>query len=340
MAEKIRVLLNLAIRLPVWFALVLLCTASAAGFFGQMGHFVELTSHFRLLYALGFVICFVILAVLHSWRMLALGVLFFIANVIPIAALYVPQLAHTSLPGTAQVSILQINTWGPKNPHHDSVLRLIRQTSPDVVGVTELTDTWVVHLEKGLSDYPYRFIEKRFGGVALFSRYPLLDGEVLYTGKIKRPRIRADLDLNGTRITLIFAHTVTPRWQHELRNAELNTLASEARAAKGPVIVFGDLNCSPWSYYFWRLEQRGHLRDTERGFGLQPTWSTHWYFPWVPIDHCLTSNEFVTVERKVGPKIGSDHLPVFVRLELRARPAKLAVPTAFQGKMKSLLLDG
>lgn len=309
-------LLKALVIIPVWLALIVLSVASMAGFFGQVGHYFELASHFRLLYALGLVTCTVVLALLRCWKTLAIGMFVFTVNLIPIAALYVPHFSRQPQPVSARISVLHFNAWGAKNDNHAPFLRLLQQTSPDLVGVTELTDTWIADIQKTLPEHRYRFVERRFGGVAIFSRYPLRDAQVLYTGTIKRPRIKARLELNGDTVTLIYAHTVTPRWQHALRDAELKTVAYEARAAGEPVIVFGDLNCSPWSYYFWRLEQEGRLHDTERGFGLQPTWSTHWYFPWVPIDHCLTSSDFITLERKVGPRAGSDHLPVLVRLGL------------------------
>jgi endonuclease/exonuclease/phosphatase (EEP) superfamily protein YafD len=310
----------LLILLPVYVALALVSVATIAGFFGQVGHYFELASHFRLLYALGFAACLIVLAIMRCWKTLAVGTVLCSINLLPVAALYVPQFKHRSQPIASEISILHFNAWGAKNSDHDPFLQVLRQTSPDVVGVTELTDTWVSDIQKALPDHRYSFVERHCGGVAVFSRYPLSDAQVLYTGTIKRPRIKARLELSGRKITLIYAHTVTPRWQYALRDAELKTVASEARAAGEPVIVCGDLNCSPWSYYFWRLEQEGRLHDTERGFGLQPTWSTHWYFPWVPIDHCLTSSDFITLERKVGPRAGSDHLPVFVTLGLVTKP--------------------
>lgn len=309
-------LLKTLVLIPVYLALTVLSVASTAGFFGQLGHYFELASHLRVLYTLGLVACLVVLAFMRCWKTLAIGMAVFAVNLIPIAALYVPHFPHQLQPISARISLLHFNAWGARNDDHAPFLRLLQQTSPDVVGVTELTDTWIADIQKALPDHRYRLVERQFGGVALFSRYPLHDRQVLYTGTIKRPRIKARLALNGGTVTLIYAHTVTPRWQHALRDTELKTVAYEARAAGEPVIVFGDLNCSPWSYYFSRLEQDGGLHDTERGFGLQPTWSTRWYFPWVPIDHCLTSSDFITLERKVGPGAGSDHLPVFVTLGL------------------------
>ena len=117
-------------------------------------------------------------------------------------------------------------------------------------------------------------------------------------------------------MTIIFAHPVIPKDKFLIRNGELSEIAIRAGSTKNGVVVFGDLNCSPWSYYFGKLLEVGRLSDTETGFGFHPTWTTQWYFPWVPIDHCLANKDLFAIERSVGPPIGSDHLPVFVKLGL------------------------
>jgi len=37
----------------------------------------------------------------------------------------------------------------------------------------------------------------------------------------------------------------------------------------------------------------------------------------IPIDHCLHSKSLVTYERIVGKNIGSDHLPLSVKIAVR-----------------------
>jgi endonuclease/exonuclease/phosphatase (EEP) superfamily protein YafD len=97
------------------------------------------------------------------------------------------------------------------------------------------------------------------------------------------------------------------------------------------MIILGDLNASPWSHPFGRLLREGGLVDSTRGFGVQPTWRTHFgpvsgMLTWpvqIPIDHCLHSPGFVAVAREIGPACGSNHFPLFVTLrstEAAARP--------------------
>jgi endonuclease/exonuclease/phosphatase (EEP) superfamily protein YafD len=93
------------------------------------------------------------------------------------------------------------------------------------------------------------------------------------------------------------------------------------------LIVVGDLNTSPWSAEFMTLTKKTGLRDSQLGYGLQPSWPM--LLPYfgvntqpnlltqllqVPIDHVLVSEQIQVFSRHTGPFIGSDHLPVTVEL--------------------------
>jgi endonuclease/exonuclease/phosphatase (EEP) superfamily protein YafD len=82
--------------------------------------------------------------------------------------------------------------------------------------------------------------------------------------------------------------------------------------------VVGDLNATPWSWPFRNLIEEGHLRNSQIGFGLQPTFSaTSMAFLRVPIDHLAHSEALLVRERKLGPSLGSDHFPLLVDLEYK-----------------------
>jgi len=90
-------------------------------------------------------------------------------------------------------------------------------------------------------------------------------------------------------------------------------LAKAAGASSLPAIVVGDLNATPWSNAFSGLGHAGLLRAT----GLKPTWPAiglGWMG--IPIDHVLVTPHWSVMERQIGPNIGSDHLPVMVRIGL------------------------
>lgn len=314
MMHKLFLVLRVCGAVPVIVALLILSIASASGFFGQANQIAELASHFRFLYALAFLPCLLLLLGLRFWKLSIFFFLFFIVNTIPVLEFYFPQPRVTQSNETLKV--LQFNLWGPRNSHHDKVLNLVKEKSPDLIGFSEITDTWVKVLVAGLPEYKYQVIEKRFGGVAIFSKVPISKSQVHYFGSIKRPRIEAELLVNKSPVNIVFAHTVTPFQKYLIRNGELQEIANTAANSANSVIVFGDLNCSPWSYYFGRLLETGKLYDTAKGFGFRPTWTTHWFFPWMAIDHCLTSKDLSAIDRSVGPDVGSDHLPVYVELDL------------------------
>jgi endonuclease/exonuclease/phosphatase (EEP) superfamily protein YafD len=56
-----------------------------------------------------------------------------------------------------------------------------------------------------------------------------------------------------------------------------------------------------------------------KGFGLLPTWTTgNRVAPLkLPVDHCLVSPDLTVLGVEHGPALGSDHLPLVVRLAVR-----------------------
>lgn len=300
-------------------SVAVLSVGSLFGYFCRFGQIFEIASHFRIIYALGFLICALGFLILRKWKPCLLTiVLFALCDFVPLAQLHFSNAqAHDRSPN--MVTVFHANLWGGRNRNYDKTISLLKQRKPDLIGLSEVTPEWAIRLKNGLSDYPYRVVEDRFGGVALFSRYPISESKIEYfeAGTRRRPRIIAKLDVNGLPLTCQLVHPVIPlgKW-FKYRNGEFKEIAAEASQISGDKILIGDLNCSPWSSYFAELVIQGGFKDSELGFGAQATWPTFVRFPLIPIDHCLTSESVKTVKRKVGPNIGSDHLPFQVTLAL------------------------
>ena len=81
-----------------------------------------------------------------------------------------------------------------------------------------------------------------------------------------------------------------------LRNVQLIATAHEMAKKSGPSLLLGDLNITPWSPYFRDLLKLGNLRNSQDGFGIQPSW-----FGLLPIDHLLHSEEIAILDRRIGP---------------------------------------
>jgi endonuclease/exonuclease/phosphatase (EEP) superfamily protein YafD len=118
------------------------------------------------------------------------------------------------------------------------------------------------------------------------------------------------------RIRVVGVHLSLPfRPEHQVRQVE-RLLALRA-AHKGPLIIAGDFNMTPWSFrlqgFLARADLRRHatfLRSwpTDRQF-LAP-------FPAFLIDHVMATPDIKSVSIRTGPNLGSDHLPVVAVLRL------------------------
>jgi endonuclease/exonuclease/phosphatase (EEP) superfamily protein YafD len=146
----------------------------------------------------------------------------------------------------------------------------------------------------------------------VLSRHPLQQIEVIEDAQ-GIAHIEAQLQWYGQPIGIIALHPMPPLSPQYLsvRNVKLAALAKRATASAIPTVLAGDLNATPWSSAFSGLAQLG-LR---RASGFTATW------PAVlqgvlgpPNDQVLVTQHWAVVARQVGPLLGSDHLPVLVRL--------------------------
>jgi endonuclease/exonuclease/phosphatase (EEP) superfamily protein YafD len=200
-----------------------------------------------------------------------------------------------------------------------SLVRLIELRKPDLVALTELSFTSAHGLRAVLSKYPYRIASLRADafGIGLFSLRPLESSGLVDLRGI--PAIAATIRIADRSVGLRVVHAMPPVSARgfRMRNAQLGQLAQAVGHERGPMIVLGDLNASPWSSTFRRFSASTGLTDTRRGRGLQTTWPAS--LPAllrIPLDHVLVSDGVVTLDRCVGPVTRSDHLPVYVELAI------------------------
>lgn len=228
------------------------------------------------------------------------------------------------LPGDQEISILHLNLWGGRNRDKESLFYLIKEKNPDLLAFCEIEDSWGKLLDDKLAKtYPHRAMFHRNGGVALFSKYPILSSQLKMHGPKCRPRwlIKARLP-EGTVVSLVVAHPPTPVGAKERfiwRNEEFALYAEELQKMGPPSMLIGDLNCSPWSPYLQDLTGGAGLSQGNKGLGLSPTWPRMFIYPGaiLQIDHVLMSQHFVVIKKEVLPPVGSDHLPLYVRAVLR-----------------------
>ena len=325
------------------------CALTAVAFFADKGFFWDLSTHFRMQYlviqVIGLVLAIITLKMENKSKvevLLTVTVLaFFIGlNGVAVGPYYLsPKPQRTDLAAGKTVEIMHFNVLGLLNRQQKAVATAIRNENPEMVDLMEYTPEWRQKLEATgvFKGYPYRIAGQ--GNIALYSKIPLR-GQVVYAEGTKplpqNANIRARFQLNGQSVNLLVAHPISPflpgRWKEQ--QASFNYWINHRKTMGENLILMGDLNTTPWSSEFKRLIAATHLRDSQLGFGIQGSWPTI-FIPFdmahtakatpnnilaplaIPIDHALVSEKLLVVSRRLGPFVGSDHLPVVVEIGLK-----------------------
>jgi len=303
---------RLAVSLAT-LVLVLAAVVTLASFGARWNRLCELTTHWRVQIAVATVLACFVLLLTRRWKSVLLAVAVALVNASCIAPLYLPQ-RHNPVTGSVCRAVsANVHT---SNRDVGRFLEFIGSESPDFILAMEVDGRWQRALEDLDGDYPYSVIRPRPDnfGIALFSRRPIISHRVESLDDSGVPTIIAAIDFDGRPLNLVGTHPLPPIGSQgsELRDQHLHALGALVSRLSRPVIVLGDLNTTSWSPCFRELVQRGGLRDSRQGFGVQPTWPNE---PWVlriPIDHALISEDLIVTQRYVGPDIGSDHLPIVI----------------------------
>jgi endonuclease/exonuclease/phosphatase (EEP) superfamily protein YafD len=286
-----------------------------AGFLGRVFWMLDLFSHFRVqIFQLGLVLTGVAL-----WRrknkQAVLLVLLAGLNYAVILPFYFGRPVPSGGP-TVRAMLMNLNA---SNENAAQVLSAIQEAQPDLLLLEEVTPVWAQALS-GL-DYPYRVAEIRDDcfGMMLLSRVPLSHTNVVQIGDAGVPSILATAHFPRGDVSIIGTHPLPPisATYSRHRNHQLAALSPVVREQKHPVLLIGDLNASPWSPYFIRLLKDSGLKNSMKGFGVQPSWPANNGFLRIPIDQILYSPEITIHRRAVGSAVGSDHLSVIVDVSIR-----------------------
>jgi endonuclease/exonuclease/phosphatase (EEP) superfamily protein YafD len=283
----------------------------------------DLFSHFRLQYAiLAAALCLVAIG-LRAWPIAALLAVIACVHGWAIKDLWLGEWP-ASASGAEPLRVVSANVLY-SNPKPKKVLDFVRASDADVVVLVEASEeTWRGVLAAIAADYPHRAPESWQDGapVILFSRHPVLRETVIGT-PAGRPYLAADLALGERTLTVVGVHPSSPSPRDpsdtRQRNLQLDYLGDLAEDARGPVIVAGDFNTTPWSPYFRDVLATAGLRNAASGQGYIGTWPT-WFWPaQIPIDHVLVKGPIAVTSVQRGSAIGSDHYPVVADLRLTGR---------------------
>jgi len=256
-----------------------------------------------------------------------------ITLILPFTPLSKKQVLNASADLPQQAISIMITNVFEDNLNTTGCLAEIHKANPDLVILLETNKRWERETAALENDYPHYVkvpIENTYG-LLLYSKLELTDTQVKYLVQEDIPSIHTKLRLrNGQQVQLYAVHPTPPVPQENVRSTErdkeLLLVADLAKASKLPVIVAGDLNDVAWSHTTELFLKMSGLLDPRRGRGFFNSFHAHYPFLRFPLDHAFSSEHFKLRQIKRLSNFGSDHFPIFLKLQYEAQAAAQQEP--------------
>jgi endonuclease/exonuclease/phosphatase (EEP) superfamily protein YafD len=302
--------------------------ATFLGFLGNLWWGFELLDHLRLQYVWMLLLVLLVNAFVRMPWVWGLGIPLGL-NLALILPLFWNPIQIENLPTEGTLKILHVNL-DRHNSQFDRAINYIQSQEADVVFLQEVTPTWFKRIESDLPKYRVVLSRPQTNSQGVAMLVPITPSsaikfqeppEIIHLPEwSERPLITATIRWKGQDIKLLSLHTTRPRntGTSKFQQQEFDEVARWSRQQQDgehSVVILGDFNNTPGSGRSRKFLRDGNLIDSQRGFGLQPTWMASLPFPLqISIDRCVYSPKIATLNRKIGTSIGSDHLPLWVEL--------------------------
>ncbi|MEZ5995228.1 MAG: endonuclease/exonuclease/phosphatase family protein [Hyphomonadaceae bacterium] len=200
---------------------------------------------------------------------------------------------------------------------------LARAEGADIVMIAELPRMREPERSALSHGYPYHAGRGAMRGVnvALFSRTPLQAVEPFEAPEQHyRQSLAARVQTPAGPLQLLAVHPPVPTrpFKQRARDGTIAAAFARLRAADAPALLAGDFNTTSWSMRFRQGLASGGVERA--GLGASSTWMAPLPILGLPIDHVFTANG-AQASARVGPGIGSDHLPLIIDLQIAADTA-------------------
>lgn len=245
-------------------------------------------------------------------------------HILPFTPASKPELSHSQNPqDDATVSLLISNVL-MTNRDSSPLISLIKEYKPDIVLTLETDQWWGKQLEQLRHDYPYSYCrpQDNLYGIHLYSSLPMQNVEIKCLVQEDIPSIHGSFTLkNGKDVKFHFLHPAPPspteNEESTQRDTELLLTGKSIDITQDAYVVAGDLNDVAWSRSTRKFKKYSGLLDPRVGRGFFNTFNAkHPLFRW-PLDHVFVSNHFKLVHLARLSHVGSDHFPIFIRIEYR-----------------------
>ncbi|HEY9218976.1 MAG TPA: endonuclease/exonuclease/phosphatase family protein, partial [Phenylobacterium sp.] len=224
---------------------------------------------------------------------------------------------------TPDFTLIQYNILGGRNRALEASLDWVFAQGADVIVLEEATPRVRAGIARRTGYHLSCERTFRCQSLILTKAAPISSGLPPVTVGARVPAARATIRAPGGPITIVGAHYYWPI-PAGLQQEQGRRLAAIVSAyPKSRLIVSGDFNSTPWSFTRRREDAAFGLERRTKSLFSWPTFMTSRRLeipaPFLPIDHVYAGPGFRTVSVERGPRLGSDHYPVIVRLAF-ARP--------------------
>lgn len=237
----------------------------------------------------------------------------------PVTLRMAPELTREvpmARPGATQVRVLTHNVWQRDTSPADTAQAIV-DARPDVVMLQEVDGSFRPMLAALRQHFAYGTACPPGCDLAILSRWPIADSDYFLKDRAGRKfgppllwaRIAGPDRQPFTVVTLHYPRP-TSRDQALRRRAVAQALA---RIDRGPLIVAGDMNLTPWAAAM-DAQDRAFAPLTRMTRAL-PSWPRA--LPVLPIDHLYAGPNWGLAAAEQLPATGSDHRPLLVTLARR-----------------------
>lgn len=212
------------------------------------------------------------------------------------------------------LSIMSYNSWAA-NRDIRPLEAHIRATRPDIVILLEFGASKRAMLARLKRLYPHQTgcVGVKSCHIALLSKQPWARAGAKAAGPANPPYVWARFGRRHGGVTIIGTHLTRPPFMRA-QLAQVRGLARFIKTRNSPLIVAGDFNATPWSVMYRSFTRLTGLEPASAGVPSWPVFSAA--LAQLAIDHVFVSRGITRRSHGVGPRLGSDHLPVHVTVTL------------------------
>lgn len=286
------------------------------GFLSFLHPVFDALTHFRV-YLLGtflFLLCILLIIHTHYRRSLLFLLLLVLSYMIMITLPFNPSEKYSVLQNKKSLTLMQFNL-NFRNEEMQKFADFIHHEKIELITLQEVTTKHKIFLKSLKKTYPYQAHCKftGVGDVAILSVYPFVKdkGKCIKTQGFVWKQIR----IQDKNINIASLHLHWPFPYHQ--EAQVQKITKVLEQLNTMTIIAGDFNAVSWSHSTHQISQASHTQCIS---GLRWTLNLRKFpfFPQLklPIDHILISPEIEVESIEVSKSLGSDHLPLLIKLRI------------------------